>query len=75
MFGPFQKEPAAPSFCVPVLRGGGGGAGLPGETVEYLQRVKVRESSLVWREEVDLTELHQSGSLSLTLLRDDVLHR
>ncbi|CAL8346264.1 unnamed protein product [Lota lota] len=67
-----QKDPEGPSFCVPVLRGGGV-AVLPGETVEYLQRVEVRESSLVWREDVDLMELHQSGSLSLTLLRDDAL--
>ncbi|XP_059910087.1 uncharacterized protein LOC132459507 isoform X2 [Gadus macrocephalus] len=70
-----SQDPTGPSFCVPVLRGGGGGgAGLPGETVEYLQRVEVSESSLLWREDVDLTELHQSGSLSLTLLRDDALN-
>ncbi|XP_060894892.1 protein prune homolog 2-like isoform X2 [Labrus mixtus] len=59
--------------CVPVLCGWKCDAALPGETLRYLQRVKISESSLLWREDVDLMTLHRSGKLSLTLLREGLL--
>ncbi|KAK0144925.1 Protein prune 2 [Merluccius polli] len=68
-----QKDPHGPSLCVPVLPGGAEAA-LPRETVEYLQRVEVRETSLVWRDDVDLMALRHAGNLTLTLLRDDALN-
>ncbi|XP_051278494.1 protein prune homolog 2-like isoform X3 [Dicentrarchus labrax] len=67
-----HKEPSG-GVCVPVLCGRRCEAGLPGETVRYLRRVKICESSLLWREDVDLTKLHHTGKLSLTLLRDGLL--
>ncbi|CAL8249342.1 unnamed protein product [Merluccius merluccius] len=68
-----RKDPHGPSLCVPVLPGGAEAA-LPRETVEYLQRVEVRETSLVWRDDVDLMALRHAGNLTLTLLRDDALN-
>ncbi|KAI3372812.1 hypothetical protein L3Q82_023275, partial [Scortum barcoo] len=67
-----QKDPSG-GLCVPVLRSRRCDATLPGETARYLQRVRVCESSLLWREDVDLVELHHAGKLSLTLLRDGLL--
>ncbi len=69
-----QKEPSG-GLCVPVLCGQRCDAVLPGETVRYLRRVKICESSLLWREDVDLMKLHHTGKLSLTLLRDGLLDR
>ncbi|XP_029295066.1 uncharacterized protein LOC115013169 isoform X2 [Cottoperca gobio] len=66
-----QKETGA--VCVPVLWRRRCDAVLPEETVRYLQRVKICESSLLWREDVDLMKLHHTGKLSLTLLRDGLL--
>ncbi|XP_044051453.1 uncharacterized protein LOC122875889 isoform X4 [Siniperca chuatsi] len=67
-----QKEPSG-GVCVPVLCGRRCDAVLPGETVRYLRRAKICESSLLWREDVDLVKLHHTGKLSLTLLRDGLL--
>ncbi|XP_070820924.1 serine-rich adhesin for platelets-like [Chaetodon trifascialis] len=67
-----QKEPSG-GVCVPVLSGQRCDVVLPGETVRYLRRVKICESSLPWRVDVDLEKLHQTGKLSLTLLRDGLL--
>ncbi|XP_076586528.1 uncharacterized protein LOC143320604 isoform X2 [Chaetodon auriga] len=67
-----QKEPSG-GVCVPVLSGRRCDVVLPGETVRYLRRVKICESSLLWRLDVDLEKLHQTGKLSLTLLRDGLL--
>ncbi|KAF7200383.1 uncharacterized protein [Nothobranchius furzeri] len=46
---------------------------LPEETVRYLQTIKLDESLLLWKEDLDLVKLHQSGKLLLTLLRDGLL--
>ncbi|XP_010777445.1 uncharacterized protein [Notothenia coriiceps] len=59
--------------CVPLLCPPHCDAALPEETVRYLRRVKISQSSLVWREDVDLVKLHHTGKLSLTLLRDGLL--
>ncbi|KAJ8005982.1 hypothetical protein DPEC_G00123540 [Dallia pectoralis] len=67
------QEPSG-SVCVPVLCGQRCGVGLPGETVQYLQRVGVSESSLLWKDDVNLLLLHNTGTLSLTLMRDQVLN-
>ncbi|XP_034728962.1 uncharacterized protein LOC117945526 isoform X3 [Etheostoma cragini] len=67
-----QKETSG-RVCVPVLCRRQCDAKLPGETVRYLRRVKICESSLLWREDVDLLKLHHNGKLSLTLLRDGLL--
>ncbi|XP_045891419.1 protein prune homolog 2-like isoform X4 [Micropterus dolomieu] len=67
-----QKEPSG-GVCVPVLSGRRCDAELPGETVRYLHRANICESSLLWREDVDLVKLHHTGKLSLTLLRDGLL--
>ncbi|XP_077942696.1 uncharacterized protein LOC120830992 isoform X5 [Gasterosteus aculeatus] len=67
-----QKE-ASGGVCVPLLCCRQRGAGLPGETIKYLQRVKICESSLLWKKDVDLVKLHHTGKLSLTLLRDGLL--
>ncbi|KAF1389206.1 hypothetical protein PFLUV_G00071030 [Perca fluviatilis] len=67
-----QKETSG-RVCVPVLCRRRCDAKLPGETVRYLRRVKICESSLLWREDVDLVKLHHIGKLSLTLLRDGLL--
>lgn len=69
-----QKE-ASGGVCVPLLCCQQRGAGLPGETIKYLQRVKICESSLLWKKDVDLVKLHHTGKLSLTLLRDGLLDR
>ena len=62
-------------MCVPVLCVQRHDAVLPEDTLRYLQRVRVHESSLLWQSDVDLVKLHHTGQLSLTLLRDDVLNR
>ncbi|XP_032372188.1 uncharacterized protein LOC116689702 isoform X3 [Etheostoma spectabile] len=67
-----QKETSG-RVCVPVLCRRQRDAKLPGETVRYLRKVKISESSLLWREDVDLVKLHHIGKLSLTLLRDGLL--
>ncbi|KAM8760623.1 uncharacterized protein AB9X84_008646 isoform 9-T9 [Acanthopagrus schlegelii] len=67
-----QKEPSG-GVCVPVLCGRRYDVVLPGETVRYLQRVKICESSLLWRDDVDLVKLHHDEKLSVTLLRDGLL--
>ncbi|XP_028269261.1 protein prune homolog 2-like isoform X3 [Parambassis ranga] len=68
-----QKEPSG-RVCVPVLCGQPSDTVLPKETVKYLQRVRICESLLVWREDIDLVKLHHTGNLSLTLLRDGLLN-
>ncbi|XP_019131557.2 uncharacterized protein LOC104920348 isoform X3 [Larimichthys crocea] len=67
-----QKETSG-GVCVPVLCGQRCDDALPRETVRYLQRVKVCERSLLWREDVDLVKLQRTGKLSLTVLRDGLL--
>ncbi|KAM8887356.1 uncharacterized protein AB9W97_013976 isoform 2-T3 [Spinachia spinachia] len=67
-----QKE-ASGGLCVPVLCRRQCDAVLPGETIKYLQRVKICESSLLWKKDVDLVKLHHTGKFSLTLLRDGLL--
>ncbi|XP_059192710.1 protein prune homolog 2-like [Centropristis striata] len=67
-----QKETSG-GVCVPVLCRRRSDDVLPGETVRYLRRVNIRESLLLWKEDVDLVKLHQTGKLSLTLLRDGLL--
>ncbi|KAF3851134.1 hypothetical protein F7725_012906, partial [Dissostichus mawsoni] len=67
-----QKETSG-RLCVPVLCRPHCDAALPEETVRYLRRLKISQSSLVWREDVDLVKLHHTGKLSLTLLRDGLL--
>lgn len=69
-----QKEPPG-GVCVPVLCGSRCDDVLPGETVRYLRQLKICESSLLWREDVDLMKLHHARRLSLTLLRDGLLDR
>lgn len=69
-----QKERSG-RVCLPVLCGRPYDGVLPGETAKYLQRVKISESLLLWREDVDLVKLHHAGKLSLTLLRDGLLDR
>lgn len=60
---------------MPVLCRKRAGSVLPDETVRYLRRVKVSESLLLWKEDVDFVSLHRSGKLLLTLLRDGLLDR
>ncbi|XP_041854507.1 protein prune homolog 2-like isoform X4 [Melanotaenia boesemani] len=67
-----QKKPTG-GVCVPLLCSRRCGTVLPEETTRYLQRVKISESLLLWREDVDLVKLHHTGKLSLTLLRDGLL--
>lgn len=69
-----QKEPSG-EVCVPVLSRRWRDAALPQETVRYLQRLKICEDWLVWREDVDLIKLHHAKRLSLTLLREGLLQR
>ncbi|XP_038162389.1 uncharacterized protein LOC119797393 isoform X1 [Cyprinodon tularosa] len=67
-----QMQPSG-GVCVPLLCRKRCSKELPEETVRYLQRVKISESLLFWREDVDLMNLHQAGKLLLSLLRDGVL--
>ncbi|XP_056232593.1 uncharacterized protein LOC130169695 isoform X4 [Seriola aureovittata] len=67
-----QKEVPGGVY-LPLLCGRRCNAVLPEDTVRYLQRVKICESSLLWREDVDLVKLHHTRKLSLTLLRDGLL--
>ena len=69
-----QREPSG-GVCVPVLCGRRCDAVLPAETVRYLHSVKICESLLLWKEDVDLVKLHHTRKLSLTLLRDGLLDR
>lgn len=69
-----QKELSG-RVCVPVLCGRRCDVVLPGETVRYLQRLKICDSLLLWREDVDLMKLHHTRRLSLTMLRDGLLDR
>uniref|UniRef100_A0A1A7Z699 Prune homolog 2 n=1 Tax=Iconisemion striatum TaxID=60296 RepID=A0A1A7Z699_9TELE len=66
-----QKESSG-GVCVPVLCRKRCSA-LPEETARYLQRIKLGESLLLWKEDLDLVKLHRSGKLLLTLLRDGLL--
>ncbi|XP_027889864.1 uncharacterized protein LOC114154722 isoform X2 [Xiphophorus couchianus] len=67
-----QKQPSG-GVCVPLLCRKQCSTELPEETVRYLRRVKISESELLWREEIDLVNLHHTGKLLLTLLRDGLL--
>ncbi|MED6283140.1 hypothetical protein CHARACLAT_005739 [Characodon lateralis] len=67
-----QKQPSG-GVCVPLLCRKRCSNELPEETVRYLKRVKISESVLLWREDVNLVNLHQAGKLLLTLLRDGLL--
>ncbi|PWA15871.1 hypothetical protein CCH79_00008988, partial [Gambusia affinis] len=67
-----QKQPSG-GVCVPLLCRKQCSTDLPEETVRYLRRVKISESDLLWREEIDLVNLHRTGTLLLTLLRDGLL--
>ncbi|KAM4745832.1 protein prune homolog 2-like [Anableps anableps] len=67
-----QKQPSG-GVCVPLLCRKQCSTELPEETVRYLQRVKISENVLLWREDVDLVNLHHTGKLLLTLLRDGLL--
>lgn len=69
-----KKQPSG-GVCVPVLCGCRCDAVLPEETVRYLKRVKLCESLLLWRDDVDLMKLHHTERLSLTLLRNGLLDR
>ncbi|XP_008416749.1 uncharacterized protein LOC103470240 isoform X1 [Poecilia reticulata] len=67
-----QKQPSG-GVCVPLLCRKQCSTDLPEETVRYLHRVKISESALLWREDIDLVNLHHTGKLLLTLLRDGLL--
>uniref|UniRef100_A0A087YKA2 Uncharacterized protein n=3 Tax=Poecilia TaxID=8080 RepID=A0A087YKA2_POEFO len=67
-----QKQPSG-GVCVPLLCRKQCSTELPEETVRYLRRVKISESALLWREDIDLVNLHHTGKLLLTLLRDGLL--
>ncbi|KAM4578137.1 uncharacterized protein V3H82_007645 isoform 1-T1 [Fundulus diaphanus] len=67
-----QKQPSG-GVCVPLLCRKRCSTELPEETVRYLRRMKISESVLLWRDDVDLVNLHQAGKLLLTLLRDGLL--
>ncbi|XP_017269258.1 protein prune homolog 2 isoform X3 [Kryptolebias marmoratus] len=68
-----SQRQSSGGVCVPVLCRKRCGTVLPDETVRYLQRVKISESLLLWKDDVDLVNLHHSGKLLLTLLRDGLL--
>uniref|UniRef100_A0A3Q3CMP9 Prune homolog 2 with BCH domain n=1 Tax=Haplochromis burtoni TaxID=8153 RepID=A0A3Q3CMP9_HAPBU len=67
-----QRESSG-GVCVPVLCGCRCDTVLPEETARYLKRVKLCESLLLWRDDVDLMRLHRAKRLSLTLLRNGLL--
>ncbi|XP_029019943.1 uncharacterized protein LOC114863216 isoform X3 [Betta splendens] len=67
-----QKDGSG-GLCLPLLCGRPRDAVLPVETAKYLQRVKISERLLLWKEDVDTAKLHRAGRLSLTLLRDGLL--
>ncbi|XP_077456463.1 uncharacterized protein LOC144074130 isoform X5 [Stigmatopora argus] len=60
--------------CVPLLCGRRSDAAwLPRETLEYLHKIKVCESHLLWKDDLDLIKIHRAGKLSVTLLRNGLL--
>ncbi|XP_077418249.1 uncharacterized protein LOC144049321 isoform X2 [Vanacampus margaritifer] len=67
-----QRDPSL-GVCVPLLCGRRGAASLPGETLGYLRKIKVSESLLLWKDDLDLVKIHRAGKLSLTLMRDGLL--
>lgn len=74
VFGLLKRESSG-GVCVPVLCGCRCDTVLPEETARYLKRVKLCESLLLWRDDVDLMGLHRAERLSLTLLRNGLLDR
>ena len=68
----FQRV-SSECVCVPVLCGRRGE--LPEGTAWFLRRLRVCEASLLWRDDINLLQLNQSGKLSLTLLTDGLLDR
>ncbi|XP_061623149.1 uncharacterized protein LOC133474957 isoform X3 [Phyllopteryx taeniolatus] len=68
-----QREPTL-GVCVPLLCGRrGDAASLPGETLGYLHKIKVCESLLLWKDDLDLMKIHRAGKLSITLMRNGLL--
>ncbi|XP_051923919.1 uncharacterized protein LOC127602106 [Hippocampus zosterae] len=67
-----QRDPSL-GLCVPLLYGRRGAASLPGETLAYLHKIKVCESLLLWKDDLDLVKIHRAGKLSITLMRDGLL--
>ncbi|XP_057687124.1 uncharacterized protein LOC130912954 isoform X2 [Corythoichthys intestinalis] len=68
-----QTQPSA-GVSVPLLYGRRGDAtSLPRETLAYLHKIKVCESLLLWKDDLDLIKIHRAGKLSVTLLRNGLL--
>ncbi|XP_077570505.1 uncharacterized protein LOC144195040 isoform X3 [Stigmatopora nigra] len=68
-----QTQPSL-GVCVPLLCGRRSDAAwLPRETLGYLHKIKVCESHLLWKDDLDLIKIHQTGKLSVTLLRNGLL--
>ncbi|XP_049619696.1 uncharacterized protein [Syngnathus scovelli] len=67
-----QRDPSL-GVCVPLLCGRRGSASLPAETLSYLRKIKVCESLLLWKDDLDLMKVHRAGKLSITLMRDGLL--
>uniref|UniRef100_A0A8C9RCE4 Protein prune homolog 2 n=2 Tax=Scleropages formosus TaxID=113540 RepID=A0A8C9RCE4_SCLFO len=69
-----QKEPSD-CLCVPLVNQRRSEYSLPEQTRAFLQEVRVPESTLLWRDDVDLVQLHATGQLTVTLLGGDWLNR
>ncbi|XP_015223122.2 protein prune homolog 2 isoform X3 [Lepisosteus oculatus] len=68
-----QQTEKTGDLCVPVLNSQRSELHIPDETRAFLRQSSISESSLIWRDEIDLRQLNTSGTLSLTLLSNNVL--
>ncbi|KAG7481136.1 hypothetical protein MATL_G00063610 [Megalops atlanticus] len=69
-----SQRDAGDCVCVPILNQRRSEARVPDETVAFLERQRVSWSALLWRDDMDLRQLHAEGKLSLTLLSTAVLN-
>ncbi|MFT7811877.1 protein prune homolog 2 isoform X4 [Arapaima gigas] len=70
-----SQEERSDCLCVPLVNQRRSEFSLPEQTLAFLQEVHVPESTLLWRDDVDLLHLHATGKLAVTLLGGDWLNR
>ncbi|XP_006232947.1 exopolyphosphatase PRUNE1 isoform X2 [Rattus norvegicus] len=67
------KTSEAEDIFIPVLNIKRSELPLRGDNVFFLQEVKIAESALIFRDEIDLLALHQAGQLTLILVDHHML--
>lgn len=75
VLNPLQTSSPPKAAFIPVLNIPRSDFALRTETTFLLREQGIAETSLIFRDEIDLARLHQAGLLSLTLVDHHVLPR